>query len=251
MDRVCLIIIDSLRYDQTPSKFNPYRCRSLADTTEPSLATILSGLPPWEHGIVKTGQKDAGKLLEKIKERLLPSLYQTSLIASPAVLFHHYFTYSYSLNRMKDIAEVALKHEVEFMLLHPMDVHDLAVDIRDALRYYRGYEPIPEWVKSWRPRSGLRRPYQDLFEKGDAALLKALYKASVNKVFGEIAKLVNKHLYDWKILITADHGESMIYFHHDGVPDDVYSVPLLTHFVLEEKEYTHLDIYKILREMVG
>lgn len=247
-------MIDALGYNiacDISKKFTEcYRCRSFADTTEPSLTTILSGLPPWEHGIVYTGQKGAEKLLEKLKHRLLPSFYESSLIASPAVLFHPYFTYSYAENRMEKIAEIALKHkdEVDFMLLHPMNVHDLHhsnSDLAEALRYYQR-EPIPSWVKSWKPRSGLKRPYQELFDRGDAGLLKALYRAVAKRVLEDAKRLAKKlEREGWKVIETADHGESMIFFHHDGVPDDVYQVPLITNFELEEKEYTHLDVYKL------
>jgi hypothetical protein len=147
---------------------------------------------------------------------------------------------------MEEIRRVASKYasEADFMLLHDMTVHDLAVDMREALRYYKGYEPIPEWVKSWRTPTGLKRPYQELFDKGDAGLLKACYRAAVVKVFKEIIELVN-HLRSWRIVITADHGESLLYWHHDSVPDNVYEVPLITNVRLEEKEYTHLNVYKL------
>jgi len=250
MVRTCLlIVIDSLRYDIAKKFTECYKCRCFADTTEPSLATILSGLPPWEHGIVCTGQKGAEKLVEKLKDRLIPSFYKSSLIASPAVLFHPYFTYSYAENRMKRIAEIAVKHKkVDFMLLHPMEVHDLYynnLDLTEVLRYYRGYKQIPSWVRSWKPRSGLKRPYQELFDKGDAGLLKALYKNVAKKVLEDVKKLAEM-LKGWRVIVTADHGESMLFFHHDGVPDDVYQVPLITNFEIERKdEYNHLDVYNM------
>ena len=251
--KTCLIVIDAMRYDQTPWYALPqglhgYRCHTLADTTEPSLTTILSGLPPWEHGIEITGQKGAERLLRRVKNRLLPAQYSTSFIASPAVLLHPHFTHSITLNRMEEIRKAAVKYEdkVEFMLLHCMDVHDLAVDMKEVLRYYKGFEPIPEWVKSWSTPAGLKRPYQETFDRGDAGLLKACYKAAVMRVFKEIVELVN-YLKGWKIVITGDHGESFIYWHHDSVPDDVYQVPLITNVELEEREFTHLDVYELCR----
>lgn len=248
----CLIIIDSLRYDHAPPRLRPRPCRSLADTTEPSIATILSGLPPWEHGILKTGQRGAGKLLDRIRNRLLPSLYDSSLIASPAIIFHKYFTYSYTMNRIEDEARVAKTHlgEVDFILLHDMTVHDLAVGEDEAMRYYEGYEPLPRYARTWRPPSGLKRPYQHIFDKGDLGLLKAYYKAAVDRVFRVVENLL-RDLDGWRVIITSDHGESLIYWHHDGVPDDVYRVPLIANFELEDREYTHLDVYRLCLPNVG
>ncbi len=253
MQKTAIIVIDALRYDVAvdfaPRTLHLYKCRSLADTTEPSLTTILSGLKPEEHGIVRTGQRNARRMLRRIRDRLLPRFFRSSFIASPAILFHPYFTYGTVAKYSEEIFTEAVKYlgKVDFMLLHCMDCHDMRSTPGLALKYYKGYEPIPEHVLEWRPPSGLPRPYEDdLRYARDAGWLKAKYRASVHHVFENI-DLFLPSLRGWRIILTADHGESMVYWHHDSVPDpSVYEVPLMTNLRLEDRVYDHIDIYRMV-----
>jgi len=242
--KTCLIVIDSLRYDHTPRLpgFWLYKCRALANNTEPSLTTILTGLPPNEHGVRHTG--DVGNE-EKLRRILKP--IANSFIASPAIIFHPFFTYSTTAKYSEEVFIEARKYvdKVNYMLLHLMDVHDYR-DVNYGVRYYKGFERIKEGVLKWRAPSGLPRTQETLIQTTkDAGLLKAKYKGAVARVFEQIEEFCSL-IRDWKIIITADHGEDLTFFHHDGL--DVYDVPLLTNFKLEEKVYTHLDVSRLWRE---
>ena len=253
MRKVCLIIVDSLRYDaitldDIPKNFHFAKCRSLANTTEPSIATILTGKPPELHGIVRLGQANARELLRK--HELLPNLFETSFIASPAIIFHEFFTYASQEKYIEEQVVEARKYldKVEFVCLHCMNCHDLKLNNPElAYEFYEGYEPIPKEIMNWKPPSGLKRPYEDVFRQGDAGWLKALYKACVKEVFKHIREFVES-LRDWLIVITGDHGESFTYWHHDGVYErEVFEVPLITNFPLAKEEYTHTEIYSLIQ----
>lgn len=251
--KCCLIIVDSLRYDETPRELIPYnfklyKCKSLANTTEPSLTTILSGLPPEKHRITKTGQPNASKQLRNIK--LLPNYFKKSFISSPAIIFHPYFTYS-SLNKyVEEAIYEAIKYidVINFAVLHVMDVHDLR-DMGWGFQYYKGYEEIPKEVLNWNPPTLQKRPYETDFRTGNAGLLKAKYRGAVVNVFSHLLRFIGllESSDMWKIIITADHGESFKWWHHDGIYEqDVFEVPLIANIPLEEKEYSHLDIFKMV-----
>ena len=239
--KTCLIIVDSLRYDHTPKieGFYLYKCISLANNTESSITTILTGVTPDEHGIRRTGDP---KNEEKLKNVLKP--IPNSFIASPAVIFHPYFTYSTSAKYSEEVFLEARNYlECDFMLLHLMDVHDYR-DINRGLKYYKGYESMSEEALKWVAPSGLPRTQEILIQTTkDAGLLKAKYKGAVERVFEQIAEFV-RLLTGWRVIITGDHGEDLTYFHHDGL--DVYEVPLMTSFKLTDKTYTHQDVWRLL-----
>jgi len=260
--KVCLIVVDSLRFDvayrlanivmDVAWNFKFYECWSLANTTEPSLATLLTGLRPEEHGIVRTGMPNAEKLLDRVRGRLLTNYFKCSLIASPAVIFHKYFTYSYVAKYVEEIVLIAKNYidKCDFMLLHIMDVHDL-IDRGWGVKWYFGYEPIPKHVLEWKPPSGLPRPYETEFRVGDAGLLKAKYYGAVERVFTTLRDLLTQLVSkDYTILLTSDHGESFNFWHHDGVyEEDVFKVPLITNVEFSKAKVNHLDIYKKIVEL--
>ena len=250
--KTCLIIVDALRYDQVPHDLLPpgfavRRCKALSDTTEPSLATILSGLPPEEHGILQTGQRDACEKLKKLD--FIPKHFDKSFIASPAMILFPHFTYSTCAKYSEEVFVEARRYteSVDFMLLHLMDCHDMRPTPGRALKFYHGFEPVPEHVLKWKPRSGLSRPFEDdLRYTKDAGWLKAKYRASVAGVFESMNIFLRSVIPGWKVVITADHGESFVFWHHDGVPDDsVFQVPLITNLQLKDREYSHLDIFNL------
>jgi len=244
---ICLIIVDALRYDCLPflpKWLHVYKCRALANNTEPSITTILTGLTPEEHGVMHTG--DFGND-EKLRRVLKP--IPNSFIASPAVIFHPFFTYSTTAKYSEEVFAEAKKYmdfnQVDFMLLHLMDVHDYR-DINYGMRYYEGFEEMSDEAVNWKIPSGLPRTQEMLIQTTrDAGLLKAKYKGAVVRTFEQIIEFCSS-IPHYKIIITADHGEDLTYFAHDGL--DVYDVPLITNFRLEEKTYTHLDVAKLWKE---
>ena len=250
--KTILIVIDSLRFDEAPSIEGLVlrKCVALASNTESSLATILSGLSPEEHGITRIGQPNAPQLLERIRDRLLPSFFKRSFIASPAIIFHRFFTRSTHAKYCEEVFPEAarLQHSFDFILLHEMSVHDYR-DMGLASEFYAGFEPIPREALGYRGSMGLRRPVEGEIQcLRDAGWLKAKYRGAVKRVFTQLTEFL-RLLRDWRIIVTSDHGESFTFFHHDGVPDpSVYEVPLYTNFELEDKTYTHLDVYRMVRE---
>lgn len=248
--KVCLIIVDCLRYDQVPMDlipegFSVFPCRALSDTTEPSLANILSGLPPEKHGILKVGQRDAPQKLRRLE--LIPRHFKKSFIASPATIFHEFFTIASLAKYSEEAVYEAQKHagSVGFMMLHVMDVHDLR-DMGSGAKFYQGFEPVAEEALSWKPPFG-RRPFETDFRTGDAGLLKAKYKGAVRRVFKNLNPFILTFLTGWAVILTGDHGESFTFWHHDGVQDEeVFKVPLITNLEMESKEYNHLDIYSLV-----
>jgi len=254
LNKTCLTVIDSLRLDEVPQhmilpNFKLFRCRALSDTTEPSLTTILSGLPPERHGVTKTGQIDVRQKLQGLD--LIPKHFDKSFIASPAVIFFPYFTHSTCAKYSEEVFVEALKYvrSCDFMLLHLMDCHNSRSTPGKALGFYRGFEPIPAHVLEWKPPSGLPRPYEDdLRYTKDAGWLKAKYRAAVQRVFEQMNIFLSSAIPDWRVIILADHAESFEFWCHDGVPDEsVYDVPLITNFKLEDREYSHLDIFNFVR----
>lgn len=250
--KTALIIIDCLRYDEAryiPLGFCLRRCRSLANNTEASLATILTGLKPEEHGILYTGMPKADKLLRKVGNRIVTYDYEASCIISPSILFHPYFTYN-SIIKYSEEAIFEVRRFIDkcdFILIHLMDIHDLR-DFGYGIEFYEGFELVSDKALSY---PGLRRPYETILRASrDAGLLKAMYRGAVKRVFEQLDILI-KILSGWRIIITADHGESFIYFAHDGVIDDesVFIVPLMTNFPLEVRDYTHLDVYEMIRRI--
>ena len=238
--KVCLIVVDALNYEHTPRLpgFWLYECKALANNTEPSLATILTGLPPEKHGIVHTG--DAGN---DVKLRSVLKPIPNSFIASPAVIFHPFFTYSTTAKYVEEVILEADKYvdKVDFMLLHIMDVHDYR-DVNRGLKYYEGFKLISNVALEWRQPSRLPRTQETLIQTTrDANLLIAKYKGAVERVFETLIPFVSR--LEGKVIITADHGEDLTFFAHDGL--DVYDVPLITNFKLPERVYTHLDVARL------
>lgn len=244
---ICLIVVDSLSYEYAPdlAGFRKSLCYSLADNTEPSLATILTGLAPSEHKITTTGAPDNRQKLERVADRMLTRFCRSSFIASPAVIFHKYFTRSAVCKYVEELACSTLGGE-EFILLHFMDVHDYR-DVGRATKYYKGFAEIPDNVLDWVAPSGLPRVQESLIQlTRDANLLRAKYLGAVERSF-EILQDIIRQLSGYEIIITADHGEDLDYFHHHG--RNTTRVPLYTRFEHEIKN--HIDLYKFMRDYLA
>jgi len=260
-ERVVLVTIDTLRYeefagdDSTPSAMP--RTRAFAErglvfessfsatsTTQPSHASLMTGLHPWQHGVTQNGHF-LGADLETLAERLRAAGYSTRAVVSSFPLerrfgfaqgFEHYedrFGRAigkdvwmgqplderrfYALaNRTTRLALSALEEQDDqdlFLWVHYFDPHDPYGDCHLG----RG-EPLPPdgTFSVERLRSSAAREDEDL-----AALVqrsREAYRCDLGFLDEGLGRLLERLEADSRrftthVVITADHGES---FGEDG-----------------------------------
>jgi arylsulfatase len=229
------------------------RSYSTTAYTSPSVVSLLSGLPPQDHGVRLFDQlvpQQTALLTE-----LLPSTYRTAAFVSNWVLsdgalgigsrFDHYDDglgsdagFDAADYRAGAITDAALdwmrKHREPgrplFLWVHYMDPHS-------------PYETPDDWVASFRhtgsmpippgrvPRSVAKQGVSDALDYVDA------YDEEIAYTDAEIGRLLagyaERHeVDDALIIVTADHGESLIerglwFGHMWSVFEEVVRVPLL------------------------
>jgi len=234
---VLLVIVDSLRYDHAPDLpgFTKRKCIASADNTEPAIATILTGRPPSVHGVTTTPTLDLADRLRRLD--VLPKRFKTSYMMSPAIGFKPLFT---RFKQAKYADEVEGLPPYDLNVVHVMDVHDYR-DHGRGLKYYRGFEA---YRGGWEPPTP--RPMETALRV--AALLRAMYRGAVERCFECLAPLIRAaDKIGELVVVTADHGESLTYFHHHGAPDpSVYEVPLYANIDLEDRVYRQEEVYDIV-----
>jgi len=226
-----LIIVDCLRWDVASDpeimpnlnkKMNVYPIYTVANTTEPSLASILIGDYPHRHGFMGLGQKDSKEILR----RKLPEEVKNWHMFSPAICFKPFTRFQ----KGKYYPEVELRSADETQIIHLMDMHDYK-HRGEWRKFYDGYEELVDETEHMRynlpKEKGWGRPWEThAGDIDDAGKLKAYYKAAAYNVDKWIGKLLER---DETIIVTADHGEGFgekgIVFRHQDLYDFMVRVP--------------------------
>lgn len=218
-------------------------CIANANSTEPSLTTILTGLLPLEHGITGVGQKDAPSILPGLP--LLSRRFKDSFIASPAVILHPFFSGATSAKYTEEFTEKWLDHD--FILMHFMDVHDYRGG--DKWKdYYKGRKEIgePDLTFDIRSHPAWYSPCHSIVKDGDGGLAEAHYDSAahrVDKLVGTVLAMMDP---EDTIIVTGDHGESFgengVWYNHMDLYDPVIKVPLVTNKKIPEGLRAHSEI---------
>jgi len=248
-----LIIVDCLRWDVASDpeimpnlnkKMNVYPIYTVANTTEPSLASILIGDYSHRHGFMGLGQKDSKEILR----RKLPEEVKNWHMFSPAICFKPFTRF----HKGKYYPEVELRSPDETQIIHLMDVHDYK-HRGEWRKFYKGHEELVDetehmrynlpkekgWGRPWRTHAG---------NIDDAGKLKAYYKAAAHNVDKFISSLLDN---DELVMVTADHGEGFgekgIVFRHQDLYDFMVKVPFAINKEINlPKLPDHTDIHKIM-----
>ncbi len=245
--RVVLITLDTLREDafrrpgDTPPPLAKILARarrglifehyySVTASTQPSHATLFTGLQPWQHGVTRNGAVlDAG--YETIAERLKAEGFRTAAaVASHAVAsqfgfaqgFDHYFEdYTRGDKRtwsgverdsaaFYSTAEVVSRRAIRFLDELGGDKQFFWFHFFDAHAPYGDRESAP-----LSPRKVLAKILDDKAEPG-AVLTRArnLYDSDVRFLDQHLDALMEKIArdgseYETHLLVAADHGESL------------------------------------------
>jgi arylsulfatase A-like enzyme len=245
--RVVLITLDTLRQDafRRPGDTPPPLAKTLARarrgliferyysvtaSTQPSHATLFTGLQPWQHGVSRNGATlDEG--YETVAERLKAEGFRTAAaVASFAVDgqfgfaqgFDHYFEdYTQGNTRtwmgverdsaaFYSTAEVVSRRATRFLDELGGDKQFFWFHFFDAHAPYGDRESAP-----LNPRKVLRQILDDKAEPG-AVLTRArnLYDSDVRFLDQHLDALMEKierdgNKYETHLLVVSDHGESL------------------------------------------
>jgi arylsulfatase len=250
---VLLVVVDTLRKDHLP--VYGYTLRPTAPAlaalaaepdaavidglvacsswTKPSMATLLTGLPPREHGVMRL----AGPGAALHDADVLPAVLQRSGYATGCVMSNHLLTRqngagfdagfdfwddapAAGLHAGSSSAQVAdagigwlqerPAHEPWFLMLHFFDPHAVLMDHPGLDWFQPGYGG---WVKGADGVDRLRE-MQRRCTPADRAQLAALYDEEVRAVddaFGRVLAALRQRP-DWQdtiVIFTADHGEEL------------------------------------------
>ena len=265
--RVVLITLDTLRYDVFAEEDTPMRATraraedglvferffSAAPTTQPTHATIFTGLHPWEHGVTRNGQVLDERFVTVAEVLAGAGWHTEAIVASFPV--HHKFGFAQGFARYDDEFTFARKPmPEEWAGGETVGEHFYSLaesTTSKALAFLERSEAEREflWVHYYDPHS----PYGDLEDRplmlhrlrtlartGDAALdetaarARELYRSDVARLDGELARLLDALAADadeveTHVLVSVDHGESFGEdgaWGHDGrVTDEQVHVP--------------------------
>lgn len=268
--RIVLITLDTLRYDSfsggeaRPSSMPALRSfartgqifeRFYAATasTQPSHASLLTGLHPWEHGVTRNGTVLAPRY-ETLAERLRTAGYRTGAVVASFPLAPR-FGFAQGFDRYVAEFDVGVEFgEWEQMEIDPNHFYSLADAVTDralALLDELGGSRQFLWLHYFDPHD----PYGDrgvekiqLWQLYDLALAREPtlpdrirlarlnYErdvAALDRALGRVLMRLRGDLdrYDTHVVVTSDHGES---FGEEGslghgvrlTPEQVH-VPLL------------------------
>jgi predicted AlkP superfamily pyrophosphatase or phosphodiesterase len=265
--RIVLVTLDTLRYDSFAEAGNMPFTRALAEqarvfrrhyastsATQPTHASLFTGLQPWEHGVTRNSAVLADEF-ETVAERLRESGFRTAAVVASFPL-HRRFGFAQGFDSYQDefqeegksgFADIgvpgglyynkadsitgrgmALLDELsgprQFIWLHYFDPHAPYGDNGGPDPIERG--PIMDRVRSGQPAAPLiaraRRNYDHDVRTLDQSL---------NRLYRRLqrdAEQIETHL-----VIVADHGESFgeggVLGHGKHVSEEQIHVPLLIH----------------------
>ena len=258
--RVVLITLDTLRYDSFAGRATMPRLRRWAEdatqferfysssaSTQPSHASMFTGLHPWEHGVIRNGMF-LDDQYETVAERLQQADFATAAVVASLPVskrlgfaqgFDH-FDDEFRLGRIPDgdwtlaLADrgeagenPALEKERFYSLAGHVNERALKLlDAADADRqffwfhYYDPHGPYGDTVGGERAWSTEVLNIAARGEDPGAALARArrLYDVDVESLDSALGRLLDRldrdrEAIDTHVVITADHGES---FGEDG-----------------------------------
>ncbi|MGI9590805.1 MAG: sulfatase, partial [Myxococcota bacterium] len=245
--RIVLVTLDTLRADGLDRTLMPRgaafadrgqrfeRAYAAAATTQPTHATLFTGLHPWEHGLTRNGHVLAAGF-DTLAERLRSAGFQTAAVVA-----------SFPLERRFGFAQGFDSYEQEFR--HPLVIEHWHGEIVDDQRFYglagavvaRALARLDAltgsrqflWVHFFDPHE----PYGDAAPGGalhlsqirvragqgtlDAPLLglaRARYDADLARLDAALGRLFDRlerdaASFETHVILTSDHGES---FGEDG-----------------------------------
>ncbi len=245
--RVVLITLDTLRADALEGRAGePGKMPRLADrarggalfprhyaassTTQPTHASLLTGLHPWQHGVSRNGMVlDAGH--ETLAERFAAAGFATAAIVASFPL-HQRFGFDQGFDHYEDRFERGRMAEWSGAPTDNGRFHSLGRSVTDrALAVLDGAGEGPQffWFHYFDPhepygdtRKGERVRLQQVFdaapsdpERAAALLARAreLYDVDVERLDAELERLLSRldvdmSRFETHVLLVSDHGES-------------------------------------------
>jgi arylsulfatase len=265
--RIVVVTLDTLRYDSFARAGDMPYTRALADrslvfrrhyastsATQPTHASLFTGLQPWEHGVTRNGAVLADGF-HTVAEHLAESGFRTAAVVASFPL-HRRFGFAQGFESYRDefheegkpgFADVdvpgglyynkadeitqrgmALLDELsgprQFLWLHYFDPHAPYGDNGGPDPIERG--PIMDQVRSGRPAGPLIARARRNYDHDVRAL-----DRSLNVIYERLqrdAERIETHL-----IIVADHGESFgeggVLGHGKHLNEEQIHVPLLIH----------------------
>ena len=245
--RVVLITVDTLRYDAFAAAggeaWMPETRRfaeqgavfenfyASAASTQPTHASLFTGLQPWQHGVVRNGTVLSDEH-ETVVERLKHSGFTTGAVVSSFPV-HSQFGYAQGFDSYDDVftfERKKIKDEWQGVKTTGEYFYSISDDITDkAISALEGMPDGPQflWVHYFDPHD----PYGDheeypavyfrlrMMARKRSSLLEptlgralALYEKDIRRLDGELARLFayleGDETHETHVLLTSDHGES-------------------------------------------
>jgi len=251
-----VFIVDSLRFDRFEILRNVlkefglylYEIWANSNSTEPCISTILTGVHPFEHEVVATGQK-GDKLYRYFCENCLyiGPVGRVERIVGVKRLHAHYIHEVY----MKyNISELLRTYDIIFV--HDMTCHDYLYKPETKHEWHTNVKYIPEPFYVDHP-SWARTVEKWIGSVGNDFVIQC-YDYSTQCVGEYIAKILKDiDLEKTTVLITSDHGEFIgefnLWFRHSiSLEDVMVKLGLLTNLRLKifKGRLQHMHIKKLL-----
>lgn len=223
---------------------------SATDLTNPSHATIFTGLPPAAHG-VHSLRAPLPEAVETLAETLRGARYATAAIVS----VNHLRSDMSGLHQGFDVYDVPMverdgdeaailasqclrgRRAPFFLWLHLFDAHmpyEPPTPWRElALASVPPERPVPP-LADLIENAHVPFPYREWLAGRDLGELRALYLAEIGGVDHALARAVGAALRadpSAAIVVTADHGEGFgehgVYWNHFGLHEEMIRVPLV------------------------
>jgi choline-sulfatase len=206
------------------------RAFTTAPWTLPAHMTMLTGLFPAQHGVVREDVALAPGI-PLLAERLRAAGYQTLALYYPCWIGErHGFERGFDVFRAHDSIEQARAHAAEelarldrtrpwFLFFHVFDVHDGPLATGEHM-LYASPPPYQDWFM---PDAAAKLPdvppdelweSENLLDAEERAALVALYDGGIRHVDANLALLFEAlegdgWLADTLVIVTSDHGESL------------------------------------------
>ncbi|MFT7462120.1 MAG: arylsulfatase A-like enzyme [Pseudohongiellaceae bacterium] len=299
-ERLVLVTIDTLRYDRFggPQSVMPRlaeaakaglsfeKCFAVTPVTQPTHATLLTGLQPWEHGVTRNGQV-LSSAFETLAERLSTEGFATGAVVASFPLEHR-FGFARGFDTFVDeFTEARPKKTVRWDGIKPDWKHFYSLADEVGAQALQLIEQLPPgrqflWVHFYDPHSpygdsrrdgkptlttkqlGYAAQDEDLEKLGKALEIgESLYDSDVSAVDRALGKILDRLASDGiktHVVVTADHGESFgadgSFGHGDRVTVDQLHVPLVVispdvEAGVRSEVCGTLDIHRTLLSLVG
>jgi hypothetical protein len=242
-ERIVLVTVDTWRADALTDMprtaallrrgLSFEQAYSATSTTQPTHASLLTGLHPWQHGVTRNGEV-LGEEVTTVAERLASAGWSTGAVAASfpvgrrfgfAQGFQHYtddfdevyvqnwegeaieggrfFSLGPSIARAARATAAALEGDRQFLWIHLFDPHDPYGDA-DA---ERAREAIPILALLAVAGQGPEAQARALLERAQG-----LYRRDLAALDGPLADLLEELSADGRfathLVVTGDHGES-------------------------------------------